>query len=358
MLFLSDPCQTSAILKVIYFIFEIMKLAFILVPIGLIAMITVDFAKNIMSNEDEMKKNLSIVFKRIMMCVALFFVPTIVRLAMSLVNMADPSFNIPYRDCIANANLSKIAEIEGYEETIKEQEKIIEEEKRNQALTEKDENQEPNKTISSSDNDNNNDDSNNNGSSSSNNNSSSNISSGAQSFLNALDRMSTKVEKDHKNGKSWHYTNSHTEGTFAKERKNGREVNCALSASWALIEIGILEPGETIYKAYNKKSGVNSLQGSAASKIKKSNKVKIIDCDAKTPKQLEKEGKLKPGDIMLWYNVQHTNVYAGNKKFYDSGHAGVNGCTSDHEYFETWGPFRKSSYYNSWKVWKVIRVKG
>ena len=357
MLFLSDPCQTSAILKVIYFIFEIIKLAFIIVPIGLIVMITVDFAKNIMSNEDEMKKNLSLVFKRVIMCVAIFFVPTIVRLAMNLVDIADPSFNIPYRDCIENANLSKIEEMEGYEETIKEQEKALEEEERKQQLSEKNENQSSNNTIVSSNNSNNNNTNNNNES----NNISSeetNNSSNAQKFINALDEMSTIVEKDYKNGKKWHYSNSHTEGTFEKERKNGRETNCAKYVSWALIEAGILKNGETIYKAYDSDNGINSLKGSAASKIQKSKKVKIINFKGKKVKDLIQDGKLKAGDIILWNNVQHTNVYAGNKKFYDAGHSGSNGCTSSNEYFKTWGPVKVNYLYNSYGVWKVIRVKG
>ena len=351
MFFFSDPCRSSAVLKVIYFIFEIIKLAFILVPIGLIAMITVDFAKNVMTNEDEMKKNLSIVLKRILMCVFLFFVPTVVGVAMNLVDKVDSSFNIPYRDCIANANLSKIEEIAGYEETIKEQEKIIEEESRNGQLYEETDDEEPNKTIISADNASDNTSNDDTNSSSEN-----NISSSAQDFINALDKMSTTVEKDYEVGKKWHYSNSHIEGTFKKERKNGRETNCAQYVSWALIDIGILKNGETIYKAYNSNSKVNSIQGSAASKITKSKKVKIIDCNAKTPKELEQAGKLKPGDIMLWYNKQHTNVYAGNKKFYDAGHAGSNGCTSDYEYFKTWGPV-KTSYYNNWQVWKIIRIK-
>ena len=355
MLFLSDPCQTSAILKVIYFIFEIIKLAFIIVPIGLIVMITVDFAKNVMSNEDEMKKNLSLVFKRVIMCVAIFFVPTIVRLAMNLVDIADPSFNIPYRDCIENANLSKIEEMEGYEETIKEQEKALEEEERKQQLSEKNENQSSNNTIVSSNNSNNNNTNNNNES----NNISSeetNNSSNAQKFINALDEMSTIVEKDYKNGKKWHYSNSHTEGTFEKERKNGRETNCAKYVSWALVDIGVLKSGQSFYKASS-----NTIKGSAASKIQNSKKLKIINGNGKTAKSLISDGKLKAGDIVLWNNEQHTNVYAGNKKWYDAGHQkSANGCYNEtgKDYFKTLGPVSIGYLYESWGIWKIIRVKG
>ena len=347
MLFLSNPCQTSAILKVIYFIFEIIKLAFIIVPIGLIVMITVDFAKNVMSNEDEMKKNLSLVFKRVIMCVAIFFVPTIVRLAMNLVDIADPSFNIPYRECIENANLSKIEEIEGYEETAKSQEKAIEEYERNQQLTVEDGDSSSNKTITSSDNKN--DDS-------SNEDAKEDVKANAQSFLDALDRMSTIVEKDYKNGKKWHYSNSHTEGTFEKERKNGRETNCAKYVSWALVDIGVLKSGQSFYKASS-----NTIEGSAASKIQNSKKLKIINGNGKTAKSLISDGKLKAGDIVLWNNEQHTNVYAGNKKWYDAGRQkSANGCYNEagKDYFKTLGPVSIGYLYESWGIWKIIRVKG
>ena len=348
MLFLSDPCQTSAILKVIYFIFEIIKLAFIIVPIGLIVMITVDFAKNVMSNEDEMKKNLSLVFKRVIMCVAIFFVPTIVRLAMNLVDIADPSFNIPYRECIENANLSKIEEMEGYEETAKSQEKAMEEYEKSQQLKVEDSGSSPNKTISSSDKNKNDD--------SSDETAKEDVKANAQSFLDALDRMSTIVEKDYKNGKKWHYSNNHTEGTFEKERKNGRETNCAKYVSWALVDIGVLKSGQSFYKASS-----NTIKGSAASKIQNSKKLKIINGNGKTAKSLISDGKLKAGDIVLWNNEQHTNVYAGNKKWYDAGHQkSANGCYNEtgKDYFKTLGPVSIGYLYESWGIWKIIRVKG
>ena len=176
----------------------------------------------------------------------------------------------------------------------------------------------------------------------------------AEAFINSLNKMSIIVEKDYKKGKKWHYSNNHTENTFDKERKNGRETNCAKYVSWALIDIGVLKENQVIYKSYA--NGKNEIKGSGATKIQNTKKVKIINASVKTPKELEQDGKLKPGDIMLWYNVQHINVYAGNKKFYDAGHTGSNGCTSNNEYFKTWGPV-KTSYYNKWKVWKIIRIK-
>lgn len=501
MLFLSGICQTSNILKILFSILVIIKVAFIVVPIVLIVIIIINFLKSIIIKDNIIGKKLHIAIKRIIICLGIFFIPTVIESTTKLVNKAGINFSVPYGECIENASLSKIAEIEKYEVALKAKEEIITEnnelnkqssvdEKKagenateNENITDENSNTNDNNdtnniptsntnnsnnsnnstdntidtntstsdsipsinntsdtstitndtstnipdnnTVSSNDsistitttdtsttitndtnttnsnnttnntpdintsssdnstsitpdtsissnnnntnsiNNNNNTDipNNNNTTNSSNNNSSTNNTNNsnqnnkinAEAFLNSLDKMSTIVEKDYKKGKIWHYSNAHIESTFEKERKNGRETNCAQYVSWALVDIGVLKEGQSIYKAYS--DGKNEIKGSGANKIQNSKKVKIINANAKTPKELEQEGRLKPGDIMLWYNVQHTNVYAGNKKFYDAGHAGSNGCTSSHEYFKTWGPV-KTSYYNNWKVWKIIRVKG
>ena len=479
MLFLSGICQTSNILKILFSILVIIKVAFIVVPIVLIVIIIINFLKSIIIKDNIIGKKLHIAIKKIIICLGIFFIPTVIESTTKLVNKAGINFSVPYGECIENASLSKIAEIEKYEVALKAKEEIITEnnelikqssvdEKKvgenateNENITDENSNTNDinntptpntansnnstdntsdtstitndtstnipdNNTISSNNsistitttdtsttitndtnttnsnnttnntpdintsssdnstsitpdtsipsnnnntnniNNNNNTNTdipnNNNTTNSSNNNSSTNNTNNsnqnnkinAEAFLNSLDKMSTIVEKDYKKGKIWHYSNAHIESTFEKERKNGRETNCAQYVSWALVDIGVLE-GQSIYKAYS--DGKNEIKGSGANKIQNSKKVKIINANAKTPKELEQEGRLKPGDIMLWYNVQHTNVYAGNKKFYDAGHAGSNGCTSSHEYFKTWGPV-KTSYYNNWKVWKIIRVKG
>ena len=52
---------------------------------GLIVMISIDFAKNVIAGkDDDMKKNLSLAIKRIIYCVAMFLVPTIVDATMGL----------------------------------------------------------------------------------------------------------------------------------------------------------------------------------------------------------------------------------------------------------------------------------
>lgn len=121
-------CTNSSVLRVIMFLSNLIKMIFILVPIGLILMISVDFAKNVVTNdESSMKKNVSVALKRILMAVVLFFIPTIVGFAINLVNGEEKDVifegeEATYLDCIANANSEKIAEYEQMEADLKEEE--------------------------------------------------------------------------------------------------------------------------------------------------------------------------------------------------------------------------------------------
>lgn len=122
--FLRDVCEISDVLKVIYFVTELLRILFIIVPIGLILMLSVDFVKNVIAgNVDDMKKNFNIALKRLIMIVVLFLVPTIVKFAIGLLG----DLGVPYSNCLTNANLSKIAVFEA-EERLEEERKAQEDE--------------------------------------------------------------------------------------------------------------------------------------------------------------------------------------------------------------------------------------
>lgn len=114
-----DACTNSSILKIILFIKELLKIVFILLPIGLIIMISVDLAKNVISGKiEDMKKNVNIALKRVMMAVIVFFIPTIVGFAIGLLGNDDTS----YTSCINNATTEKIQFYQQLEETQREEE--------------------------------------------------------------------------------------------------------------------------------------------------------------------------------------------------------------------------------------------
>ena len=111
MYFLADVCETSTVLKVFYFIIQLIKIACILIPTGLLLMMSFDFFKNLLTSEEsEMQKNTKLVFKRVLYCVIVFAIPTIVNLTVRILNSAD--VKLIYNTCISNATIEKIKAFE------------------------------------------------------------------------------------------------------------------------------------------------------------------------------------------------------------------------------------------------------
>ena len=181
----------------------------------------------------------------------------------------------------------------------------------------------------------------------------------AADFIKSLEKMSKTAQKDYKNGRKWKYSNSNTSRSFDKAvSSKNRKTNCARYVSWALIDIGILDYGEGFYKRSKNEikyyvSGSSEKTGTDVKNKMKSAFI-YINGNKKSVSKLISEGKLKAGDIVLWYSHQHTNVYAGNKKWYDAGRWSANkGSTG----FTTFGPVKISALNSSWKVWRILRIK-
>ena len=78
-------CGSNDVLSVVRFFLKLLDIVYILVPVGLILFITIDFGKNVISkDESEMSKRLSIVLKRVLMCLLMFLVPFIVDFTIGL----------------------------------------------------------------------------------------------------------------------------------------------------------------------------------------------------------------------------------------------------------------------------------
>ena len=79
-------CGGTDILKIIKFVKTLLDMVFFIVPMGLIVIISVDFAKNVIAGkDDEMKKNFGVAIKRILYCVALFLVEPIVSFVITFI---------------------------------------------------------------------------------------------------------------------------------------------------------------------------------------------------------------------------------------------------------------------------------
>ena len=97
MLFLEEVCSNQNILAVIYFVWTIVSWVLRIVPIVLIVMVSLDFAKNVMANgADAMNKNLKMVISRIISCILCFLVPSFV----TTLNTILGDFGVNYSNCL------------------------------------------------------------------------------------------------------------------------------------------------------------------------------------------------------------------------------------------------------------------
>ncbi len=101
MYFLFEACQNPDILRVLFFVRQFLNILTIVLPIGLIVMLMVDFAKATISQESEQLKSTKLVGKRIIYAVIVFLVPWIVRVVMNILDTAG--LGVEYTACISNS---------------------------------------------------------------------------------------------------------------------------------------------------------------------------------------------------------------------------------------------------------------
>lgn len=119
-----DACTSSAVLKIILFVETLLKYVCYIIPMGLIVMVSLDFAKNVMSmKDDEFQKNLKLAIKRIIFAVGFFLVPILAKFSINLVSNSAIG---EYESCLQNTQY-----ISYYEELEKMQKQLdLEEEER------------------------------------------------------------------------------------------------------------------------------------------------------------------------------------------------------------------------------------
>ncbi len=107
-MFLSIGCDDTSVLRVILFIKSLLDIVFILVPIGLILILSIDLAKNVITKEDDMNKNVKIIIKRILFCVLIFFIKPIVSLS---INLVENNASIDFLTCYDLATFNYIKDV-------------------------------------------------------------------------------------------------------------------------------------------------------------------------------------------------------------------------------------------------------
>ena len=129
--------------------------------------------------------------------------------------------------------------------------------------------------------------------------------------------MNKIVLADIKAGKKWVYYNSGQKKTFdlARESKVYR-VNCNLGVIWCYRKIGLMQKTGNIYG----KNGHFQMSDSTRKLMMK--RFDLLDFKGRyTTSQLVKAGKLQAGDIVSYKIMTHTNMFIGNGKWFDTGHA-------------------------------------
>lgn len=344
-LVVTDPCKNIAVLKTILFVKKLINIVFILVPMVLIVMLCLDFAKNVMASaEDEMRKNLKIAIKRLIYIVCLFLVPTVVDFAM----IGLGSFNTKYKTCyevdadaierqIAANKAECISSGDTWNESALECEIAL------------------NPASISSDSD-----SSGNGSSSS---GSSNIKASSKSSQSVVDKMDSlfqkyndKLHSDRKAGKHWIYTNNHRGTNHAPQNAkfsvNASQpddklgCNCATSANWVLKDMGVIKEKTKFYGGSKGELRVNNM-----SDLKKN--TNIYHYKNKTVKECIKEGKIVPGDIIC--TKAHTFTYMGDYIF-DTGHGAKGDKTHGKYVGKKYG--NRSEYKSDYEFYNWIMKKG
>ncbi len=107
-----SACDHSSILNTILFIKNIINIIFIVVPIVLVLLFSIDLAKNVFSKDDnDNQKNLRLGIKRIIYSIVLLFVPLLVK---SFMEMTEGYGKIA--DCYTLATETKVKELYDQEE--------------------------------------------------------------------------------------------------------------------------------------------------------------------------------------------------------------------------------------------------
>lgn len=174
-------------------------------------------------------------------------------------------------------------------------------------------------------------------------------------LLKSLDSMSKRVAKDVKNGAVWKYSNKGCKGSFeAAMETNTYKTNCALGVVWALKSAGILEAKQGFWTISD---GNRHAIGGSMSEADIAEKFTIVEGNGIKARELIKNGTIEAGDVILWYDNGHTNVYAGNNSWYDMGRNFTGGHGSMDDYsFTSFGPIEIDFYMNA-RVWRILKAK-
>lgn len=123
-----------------------------------------------------------------------------------------------------------------------------------------------------------------------------------------------RIKKIISSGHKWVYSNIGCSSTFSSAEANmNYKSNCATMANWVCRALKITHSGQYFYG----KAGSVIQWRNPETQASVNERCHVFEVH-KTVAQCLAEGALQPGDICC-YARQHTNIYAGNSKWYESG---------------------------------------
>lgn len=153
-------------------------------------------------------------------------------------------------------------------------------------------------------------------------------------LVKAAESMDIAMKAEKKAGFEWTYTNrKKMSETFEEACETGnRKTNCSRGVNWILTEAGIFDefPG----RFYGKKGGTIYYQDKATMDRILS-VMDVISIKTKTAGECVKDGTIQAGDIVTYMDVNHTNMYLGSGKWFDTGHAYCSG-SGEGAVFNAW----------------------
>ena len=182
-------------------------------------------------------------------------------------------------------------------------------------------------------------------------------------FLGCCEYFADRMASGTARGEKWVYSNSSKyvpqSTSFDHMVESGHwGVNCAMPASWAYVDMGIMEEGMRFWG--DREGGFAKLDKVKPS-IEKAAVITQLD-GQKTFKDLLEEGSVKAGDVFLCKG--HTFIYLGDELFFAAGHDGKwhtdeTAETEDERkaVFESWVMPRESCINNDYHIFWQISFK-
>ena len=115
-------CETSFFLRIIYYVEIVRKILFIILPIGLIIMLTVKALKNVIHTNNDWQTELKSVSRKIIAAVIVMLVPVLVNI---IILFTGYDIKDTYNTCRNNATIDKIEYYENIEEKVQNVEELI-----------------------------------------------------------------------------------------------------------------------------------------------------------------------------------------------------------------------------------------